>query len=715
MIAHLCLGVWYSWLTPIWEGYDEPSHAAYVQYIRENRSLPSPDSDAYFTDDTWQFTQPPLYYILGAIWLAPWRVPLDTIRLSNPFGPTDEGGRMFIPNSREDFPWQGTALGVHLLRLLSVAISAFLVLLTHRIAQLVFPGSPGSALAGTAVVAFCPQVLFLGAIVNNDILAATLGSAVIYISLRGSQRGFRRSDWVALPAAVLLTAATKNTVVLLLPAVAVAVAIGFTRLLLVYWPWPRARMLAPLLVILTVVGALYGLFAYSPIGFWFARRFGGALVGIPDALLDMASLGLPAEAAAPMSEPTLMAIWAAFGWGNIIGPAWLYWMLGGLTVAALFGVLWMLRGRSRLLVLMLMLTILGAASSRLFSTNYPLWGRYLMIAFPAYAILLVAGLTTLLRREWISAPLITIAMLAFALLAGWSILQPAYAPPPTYANQGHLPSEATPLEVSFGEDIEILGYRLGRSQAMPGESVPITLYVRALKPIQGSYALSVQLIDRQHNVIAAVNSYPGHGNLPTPLWKPTETIADTYTLMVPADVSAPVAARILLTFFEVQGPDLRYLVASEPGVSFGQLKITSDISAAVAAISGVEASYGSVADLLSHSTAISEDGKRIEVTAVWRAREQTFHDYVAFIHAVDGNGRLVAQSDSEPRGGKYPTSVWEPGELIIDRHSIELPSGIAPSDVRIHVGMYEQGSPLRVSAADRNGHPLEGDVFTFSP
>ncbi len=82
----------------------------------------------------------------------------------------------------------------------------------------------------------------------------------------------------------------------------------------------------------------------------------------------------------------------------------------------------------------------------------------------------------------------------------------------------------------------------------------------------------------------------------------------------------------------------------------------------------------------------------------WQALAQPRADYTVFVHAIDGSGRVVAQADSQPLAGDFPTGTWRAGETIIDRHPLSLP----PGRYTIEVGLYELGSLQRLP-----GGPLD--------
>ena len=63
--------------------------------------------------------------------------------------------------------------------------------------------------------------------------------------------------------------------------------------------------------------------------------------------------------------------------------------------------------------------------------------------------------------------------------------------------------------------------------------------------------------------------------------------------------------------------------------------------------------------------------------------------YTVFTHLLDENGVVRGQWDNAPRGGSYPTSLWQPGEIIVDRYHIPLDEDAPPGAYRIEIGMYD--------------------------
>jgi len=62
--------------------------------------------------------------------------------------------------------------------------------------------------------------------------------------------------------------------------------------------------------------------------------------------------------------------------------------------------------------------------------------------------------------------------------------------------------------------------------------------------------------------------------------------------------------------------------------------------------------------------------------------------YKVFVHILDANENIAAQVDREPGGGLVPTTIWQPGQTIVDRYGLAIPSNAAPGRYRIAIGLY---------------------------
>lgn len=91
------------------------------------------------------------------------------------------------------------------------------------------------------------------------------------------------------------------------------------------------------------------------------------------------------------------------------------------------------------------------------------------------------------------------------------------------------------------------------------------------------------------------------------------------------------------------------------------------------------------------------------VALVWLAAAPTASPYTVFVHALDADGRIIAQSDAQPAAGQRPTTGWRTGEYIVDEHRWTLREGVTLEQVvaaRWIVGLYDAASGVRLLLDD---------------
>ena len=92
-------------------------------------------------------------------------------------------------------------------------------------------------------------------------------------------------------------------------------------------------------------------------------------------------------------------------------------------------------------------------------------------------------------------------------------------------------------DVTFGEDIQLVGYTLKPENVTPGSTVEATLYWRARSRPDLPYTVFVHLLDQDGVLQAQGDSMPAGGDIPTSCWLPGEVVQDTHILTAP--VTAP--------------------------------------------------------------------------------------------------------------------------------------------------------------------------------
>ena len=88
------------------------------------------------------------------------------------------------------------------------------------------------------------------------------------------------------------------------------------------------------------------------------------------------------------------------------------------------------------------------------------------------------------------------------------------------------------------------------------------------------------------------------------------------------------------------------------------------------------------------------------MTLVWRALEPIAADQMVTLALLDDAGRVVGHQESEPAGGKRPTSGWTSDELVEDGWRFRLPRELPRGRVRLAVSLVDPASNRRVLTSD---------------
>jgi 4-amino-4-deoxy-L-arabinose transferase-like glycosyltransferase len=130
-----------------------------------------------------------------------------------------------------------------------------------------------------------------------------------------------------------------------------------------------------------------------------------------------------------------------------------------------------------------------------------------------------------------------------------------------------------------------------------------------------------------------------------------------------------------------------------------------------------DALWGDAIQLVGYSVDTREvtAGETLNVTLYWRALAPLDDDYTVFVHLLGEhnpatNGPLWAGHDGQPDGGHYPTSRWQPGQVLLDLHPLAVPLDTPVGEYQIEVGLYLLATMARLPASDTVENPLPNDA-----
>jgi hypothetical protein len=240
------------------------------------------------------------------------------------------------------------------------------------------------------------------------------------------------------------------------------------------------------------------------------------------------------------------------------------------------------------------------------------------------------------------------------------------------------------------EGLRLLGWALSpEDEALPGEVVKLRLCWRATSPAPDLDEVRLVLEGGE----ASLPLYAGApaGGFAFAAWREGEIVEDRYDLRLPRTLDA--GTYTLALHLDGESLALADLAVQPIARTF----------TAPAVAQRVDADFGGRVRLLGYDRAPLRPGEPWRITLFWQALDEMAVDYTVFVHLRPvEDGGPATQVDEMPRQGAYPTSLWLPGEVVSDTHTLAVPADLAPASYAIDVGLYvpETGRYL----------PVAGDV-----
>lgn len=707
LICFIALALVYGLVVPPFENLDEVEHFGVVRYIAETGQLPAhgaPEAEIYHYRQ--EASQPPLYYVLSAGLVKLFGLQADDALDFWRFNPRivcGHGGADLYDNravfyhdpNREAFPWHGTILVIHVLRVWSTLLQAITVIGTYALARLVFPQHQGVGLVAMAVVAFNPQFLLVTSGINNDNMVTPLVTLGLYILLRIWQNGLSVQRAVVLGVLAGLAGLSK------LSGWGLLVLAGLITLTMIVRSKKHRWRSIGIAILIPIVALLVA-------GWWFWRNW--QLYGDPTALQPMLELvgtrsGSPIQ---PLFETGLM--FRSF-WGQIpcaFYPPVFYVFYVVFTVLSLGGLAW---GWRRLRLAERGIAAILGAWFLVVVLSWIRWdaitpapgGRLLFPALPAVALLMALGINGLTREPLRFGNGVVIGLLILmAVGTAWQILPGFFAPPPRFPNTDAIQPEH-PLDATLGDSVRVWGYDIVINDDSQEPTLDVTLYWQALASMTEDYVMALQLVSLVPGDTTLrwnYNSWPGHGNYPTSAWQPGEVIVDRYRFRLPeADFPTQVWSIHIALYQRETRERLRVQVAGENAgdrLILTRLRVPgTQPSCPENGLITSQVHFGEVVALTHATVTLEQEGSRVELC--WKALQPMQTDYTVFVHLQDAPGAPIVTGDGPPMQGAFPVSMWHPGDIVLDVHRLELEVK-EEIDQHVTVGLYNPVDGSRLPA-----------------
>src|SRR5258708_650452 len=108
-----------------------------------------------------------------------------------------------------------------------------------------------------------------------------------------------------------------------------------------------------------------------------------------------------------------------------------------------------------------------------------------------------------------------------------------------------------------------------------------------------------------------------------------------------------------------------------------------------------DATFGQSILLLGRDLTYNPKMRTVKVALEWQVKAQgssDLGDAKVFVHVLDQNGKIVAQTDRRPGQGTLPPANWLPG-ILDDDYDVAIPADVPPGTYRVAIGLYDPARP----------------------
>ncbi|MCC7355751.1 MAG: glycosyltransferase family 39 protein [Anaerolineae bacterium] len=272
--------------------------------------------------------------------------------------------------------------------------------------------------------------------------------------------------------------------------------------------------------------------------------------------------------------------------------------------------------------------------------------------------------------------------------------------------------------------------RLERAEVAPetyraGGHLPLALYWRSCPAARAAaepYEVVLKVRDARGRVVAEAQEPFVGGRYPSSSWPAGAQVRDRYNLALPGNLETGIY-RLAVGLMGQQGGKYETVwrwglwpIGDEIEVAWVRVEARSIVRTPPSPSHASGARLGDAVRLAGYDldARAARAGGTVRLTLYWQAIAPVGADYKVFTHLLDAGEEVRGQRDSVPDDGRLPTSGWVAGEYVTDHYIIPVAADAPPGLYHIAVGMYQEGSSVRLPAFDVNGKAL-GDRVLLGP
>jgi len=272
----------------------------------------------------------------------------------------------------------------------------------------------------------------------------------------------------------------------------------------------------------------------------------------------------------------------------------------------------------------------------------------------------------------------------------------SFVPPPMHRQ----------VNANFYNKITLLGYDVSNTRLKPGEVLSMKTYWQSRQIINQKLRMFAYLSDGNNQVWLPEKhpSPPYRGG--TIVWTPGQVVTDETKIWLDPRLPNGIYQIHLGLFVDLgENKQLRLplvdgdKITNVTQTTLGLIKVGGSspqvLAGEVKPQHKRDDTLGNVIKLVGYD--LRNETARLHLTLYWESVGITNLDYTTFVHVRNKMGQMIAQKDNPPAEGKYPTSLWDVGEVIRDEYVLSLPDNSTGEQYEVAVGLYNPVSKERLT------------------
>lgn len=248
------------------------------------------------------------------------------------------------------------------------------------------------------------------------------------------------------------------------------------------------------------------------------------------------------------------------------------------------------------------------------------------------------------------------------------------------------------MQISFSDQVMLLGYDLPRLEVTSGGEIPLTLYWKAVQPVPLNYSVFVHLV-RPPEHLWGQDDHLNPADFPMTRWPTDKYVRDRHRLPV-LPGTPPGEYEIEVGFYR-QDTGERLLAFTPEGVS-GGVRLPTRVQVlppkSPPPVESLDMQHRTDALVAGQLTLLgwSLNGQTFtppdfaHLTLFWQAERDVSDDLTFAVVLLDEAGDVINELHG-PVDGLYPTSRWRQGDVVRDQYAFWLVEGTLPGRYRLRL------------------------------